>query len=245
MDQVNEYKQGSNDRVHRIEKRMENFEQRMTIDMNETREENCKIIEQKTNDTVSSSIASSSIGISENRLDQLERQMRMNELVISGVPYVDNEKVWEIVSSISNVIKFPGGSDSIETCFCLPMQSIVRFWGAEAKSAFFKHFFAAKKLCTSLIGYSATSRIYVNENLTKRNFEIFCMARELKKNGKIVRFTTQRGRVNIKLHGSENSYTIDSLSQLSSLIDTTATVSQMENQLKYNNNNNNSKIILF
>ena len=135
----------------------------------------------------------------------------MNELVISGVPYIDNEKVWEIVSSISNVIKFPGSADSIETCFRLPMRSnrrrsttsiIVRFWGAEAKSDFFKHYFAAKKLCTSLIGYSASSRIYVNENLTKRNFEIFCMARELNKNGKIARFTTQRGRVNIKLHGS-------------------------------------------
>lgn len=62
------------------------------------------------------------------------------------------------------------------------------------------------------------SRIYVNENLTKRNFEIFCKASDLKKDGKIVRFNTQRGRVVVKLNGSEKPYTVDSLNQLSSLV---------------------------
>lgn len=94
---------------------------------------------------------------------------------------------------------------------------------------FFKCYFNAKKLCTTMMGYSAPSRIYVNENLTKRNFEIFCSARDLKKDGKIVRFSTQRGRVVIKLQDSERSYTIDSLEQLSTLVNRPATASNMGN----------------
>lgn len=89
---------------------------------------------------------------------------------------------------------------------------------AEAKSDFIKCYFNTKKLCTTILGYSAASRIYVNENLTKRNFEIFCKARGLKKEGKFTRFSTQRGRVVVKLHGSERSYTIESMDQLSSLV---------------------------
>lgn len=156
----------------------------------------------------------------------------MNELVISGVPYVNNESLREIISFICGVIKFAGGSDSMETFFRLPTHNIrrrsspsiiIKFWGVDAKSDYFKKYFSVKKFCASMIGFAAPSRICINENLTKRNFDILCKARELKKDGKIARFATQRGRVVVKLQGSERSHTIDSLEHLSTLVQQLAT----------------------
>lgn len=69
----------------------------------------------------------------------------------------------------------------------------------------------------------------MNENLTKRNFEIFCKCRDLKKDGKIERFNTQRGRVVVRMVGSDNTFTISSMEQLLALISQHAAV-QMTDQ---------------
>lgn len=238
MEQVNEYKQGTSVRVGRIEKRMEDFEQQTTINLNAANDEHVKLISEEIDSKLAASLTNGNSNVLESRIDQLERQLRMNELVISGVPYLDNEKVIDIVSSICGVIKFAGGRDVFESCFRLPIRNIrrrstpsiiVKFWAVEAKTDFFRCYFNANKLCTSMVGYSSASRIYINENLTKRNFEIFCSARDLKKEGKIVRYSTQRGRVVVKIQGSERSFTIDTLDQLSSLVNRTAAASNMDN----------------
>lgn len=236
MDRVNEHQQGTTDRVCNIERRMEDFIQQVSSDMSAVKDGNCSVLDRKIKDVVAASIADTTSGETDNRVDQLERQIRMNELVISGVPMVKDENLYEIIGSICKAINYCGGLDSIESGFCLPVHNnrrrlspsiIVKFWGSDAKNEFFKRYFATKKLCTTSIGFSAPSRIYVNENLTKRNFGIFCMARDMKKDGKIAHFTTQRGRIAIKLLGSERSHTIDSLNHLSLIVNQAATASSM------------------
>lgn len=234
MEQIDIYKQGTNDRVRCTEKRMEEFEQQVCIDMNKARDEDYKALESKIGELVANATGS----VSENRIDELERLVRTNELVISGVPFVVNERIMDIVSSISKAINFSGGPNSIENCFRLPVSNtrrrspssiIVKFWGANAKNDFIKQYFAIKKLCTSMIGFAVPARIYVNENLTKRNFEIFCKCRDLKKDGKIARFNTQRGRVVVRMAGSDNTFTISSMEQILELVNQHAAV-QMTDQ---------------
>lgn len=221
MRQVNEYKHGADGRMQQIEKRLDDF----VGDMKATIEEQRVIID-KTLQSMSH------VSSSDTRIDQLERQVRMNESVVSGVPYDKNEKIYDILSAICGIIKFSGGVSSIETSFRLPSNNkrrrstpsiVVKFWGADAKAEFFKQYFAAERLCASMIGYTTASRIYVNENLTKRNFEIFKAARNLKKDGKISRFSTQRGRVFIKFPMSEVIYTVESLDHLHILCQQNAT----------------------
>lgn len=238
MEQLTIYKQGTNDQVQRIEKRMEDFIQKVASDMNVAKDENCKIIEEKIQHSVAMGSSIATGGISESRIDQLERQVRMNELVVSGVPFLENENLCDIMTSICRAINYDGGIDSIETSFRLPIRRatrnsspsiIVKFWGADVKNHFFKQYFSAKKLCASMIGFAAASRIYVNENLTKMNFDIFCKVRELKKDGKITRFNTQRGRVVVKLQDSERTYAIESLDHLGSLLVSHATAATSMN----------------
>lgn len=225
MDHMVAHQKRTDDCVGGIEKRMEDFVQQVSADIVSVIDD--KLTDAKIHQVVSTSIANVTNFVSENRIDELERAVRMNELVISGVPYVADERIIDIVSNICKAIKFTGGIDSIETCFRLPTASnrrrtsssiIVKFWGADAKNQFFKQYFVAKKLCTTMIGFTAKSRIYVNENLTKRNFEIFCKCRDLKRDGKIARFNTQRGRVVVRINGTGDANIINSLEQLRALI---------------------------
>lgn len=236
MEQVDFYKEGTNARCERMERKMENFEQQVIIDVNTATDENLRRIDEKVNECVAASMANATGVITDERIDQLERQVRMNELVVSGVPFVENENVLETLSSLCRVINYSGGTNAIETCFRLPANRnqrrssssiIIKFWGADAKNDFFKQYFTVQRLCASMLGFGAPSRIYINENLTKRNFEIFRKARELKKEGKILRFNTQRGRVVIKLLGSEQMHTIGSLDQLGSLLTQSAAATSM------------------
>lgn len=80
-----------------------------------------------------------------------------------------------------------------------------------------------------MIGFAVASRIYVNENLTKMNFDIFRKVRELKKDGKIAHFNTQRGRVVVKLQDSERTQVIESLDHLGSLLVSHATAATSMN----------------
>lgn len=90
LEEVTIYKQSTDNRVQSIEKRMEDFIQQVASDMNVARDENCKIIEEKIHHSVAMGSSSATGGISESRIAQLERQVRMNELVVSGVPFLEN-----------------------------------------------------------------------------------------------------------------------------------------------------------
>lgn len=172
-------------------------------------------------------------GGTESRIDLLERQARSCELVMSGVPKVENENLSKIFHDVCKAIDF-NGENCVQQCFRLPQRNserstansnrrrtpsiILKFWSGEAKTDFFKQYIRKNSLCVTNIGFSAPARIYVNENLTKKNFEIFQLARQVKADGGIYQFNTYSGRVFIKLAADAQHIGIDSKNQLYSLI---------------------------
>lgn len=173
----------------------------------------------------------------ETRIDQLERLVRANELVISGIPQIDNENLDVICNDICKAIDF-NGSNSIESCFRLhgtrssaPRNSsnrpnfpsiLIKFWSSGAKNDFFNAYMSKRNLCVTNIGFTTPSRIYINENLTKRNFEIFRLARKMKSERKIFQYHTYNGRISVKLNAESRQIGIDSKDQLYSLIENSA-----------------------
>lgn len=165
------------------------------------------------------------------RLDTCKRQARANQLVVSGVPKLENENMDNIYDNICNAIDFDG-KDLIEACFRLPIRCnkfgtssrhqtpsiMLKFQSYPAKRAFFKQYISKINLCAVDIGFSTCARIYINENLTKRNFEILRMARQLKANNKILQYNTSNGQVFIKLDADSDRIFIDSKEHLNSLI---------------------------
>lgn len=57
------------------------------------------------------------------RIDNLERNARMNEPVIRGVRYVEKENLYDILLAIFKASKFNGGVDCIQTLFRLPIRN--------------------------------------------------------------------------------------------------------------------------
>lgn len=176
----------------------------------------------------------------EARIDQLERLARFNELVISGGPRLENENLDMICKNICDAVGFDG-SNTIQSFFRVPFKTnqrsnqssrqtspsiIMKFWSSEAKEGFFKLYVTKKSLCVTNIGFSVPSRIYINDNLTKKNFEIYRLVRKLKADGKIFQYHTVSGRIAIKLKPDSRQIIIDSEQQLNSLIDDTAAQQQ-------------------
>lgn len=137
-------------------------------EMSERRLDDCAEIATKVEGVIVAKLLSSNNVATESRLDQLERQARTNELVISGVPFVENENLEDILNDICKAIKFSGDANSIETYFRLPLGNvikatannrrrtpsiIIRFWGADAKIEFFKRYLNTKNLSTNMMAY--------------------------------------------------------------------------------------------
>lgn len=129
----------------------------------------------------------------ENRLDKLEREENMNVLIMSGVPIVDDENLKNIIVSVSNAIKYDCDPlSSIVVAYRLSSRKIntatssqdsrkrqqssaspifVRFVDFDSKMHFLSCYLKSG-LNISQIGFSATSRIYINKKLTPKNYEI-------------------------------------------------------------------------
>lgn len=193
----------------------------------------------------------------EARIDQLERLARANELVISGVPRTENENVSKICDSICEAIGY-NGSNIIQTCFRVPFKSnnrpssnnsncqrtpsiIIKFCSTDAKIAFFKSYIAKKNLCVTNIGFSTPGRIYINENFTKKNFDIYRLAKQMKADGKIFQYHTFSGRISVILNENSRQIGIGSKEQLNSLIsDNTARQPRIQRNIRNQNQQDNN-----
>lgn len=217
---------------------------------------NCKI--SNVEDAIDSRISEALFNYqasAEARIDQLERNARSNELVISGVPTLDNEDLYLVCNKICEAIGF-NGENIMQSCFRVLTRNrkstsdksrqhfappiVVKFWNTDAKSDFFKSYIAKKNLCVTSIGFSTPSRIYINENFTKKNYDIYRLARQLKIGGKIFQHRSFNGRVSIKLREDSEQIVIDSREHLNLLMDPTA-AQQPNQRIQSQNKNKNQR----
>lgn len=182
--------------------------------------------------------------VMEARIDYLERLALANELVIRGIPRKENENVNKICDMICESIGF-NGKNTIQECFRVTSKwnnindsstkafspsIIIKFWSSSAKMGFFKLYIDKKSLCTTNIGFESPARIYVNENYTKKNFEIYRLACQLKAEGRIFQFHSFKGRISVKLNQEARPIGVDSREQLHDLIEDHAAQNQRKQQ---------------
>lgn len=167
---------------------------------------------------------------SESTIDKIEREYLLDRLIISNIPYVENENLVEIYDKISKAI----GSQSkivsahrlkIKETFSKQLKSgnasthneetthasnstqqlaslkikyppiLVKFYSAEQRFEFFHKYFSFKNLNLEHIGFNSTTRIYINEQLTRKNTEILRTIQKLKDRNIVSRYYTSRGVV--------------------------------------------------
>lgn len=179
---------------------------------------------------------SKSVELIESRVERIERQILATDLIITGVPYVEGEKLSEIVTQIAGVLscdKIP-----LQT-FRLPRRNVnpspspnssivMKFACSDDKNIFFKQFIIRSKqrpislneLGFPLASSSANTRIYVNESLTQHNYILRRDCDQLKARKLIFSVFTINGRVFIKRTEKDKAILIKSKAQLNESVTT-------------------------
>lgn len=152
-------------------------------------------------------------------------KLRLNE-----IPYQENENLIELFGSICNSIKT--SVPAIKSIYRLQNHNnthernsrdaviIVKMWSSYDKNFFLKSLANYKKinrgftLTLKLLGFNSDNKFYINENLTKDNFQIFRTANRFRKRKLLHSAFTMRGFVYIKRWADDNIIRIEDIRQL-------------------------------
>jgi hypothetical protein len=181
-------------------------------------------INQNTEDIVANTIrldqTDSKINAVDNKLEMLARQ---NDLIIKGIPALNNENTLIIYHKIAAAIGL-----STETAPFVQIHRmgkkkpgnkmdppiLVKFMNSYDKMRFFDKYFEHKNLKLVDVGIAADQRIYINENLTPLNQKIYAEAMRIKKENKIASVSTYHGVVNVKKEQRDKYVPIRDLTEL-------------------------------
>lgn len=183
-------------------------------------------------------VVNESVAKHEDRIDKIERELLLDRLVISGIPFTVNENLLDIIKLIGNAIDF---NDDLQSVSVFRINSknqknaekstnyssiILKFCNVNQRFAFINQYFKKKDLNLKDVGFSTATRIYINDFLTKKNQAIFASAMKLKKAGSIVKTFSYRGIVQVKTADGKIS-SIFHLDGLNRLIPAAATCSKI------------------
>jgi hypothetical protein len=166
----------------------------------------------------------------------LDRVEIAKEIVISGIPESKDEKLTTAFQSICRVLGYDDSLPSVRIRRFRPKENateenqltdtrtgtkshpvFVEFAFAMDKRLFLYRYFKKKDLNLTALGFSNTKRIYVNERLTRDDFECKKAALKLKSDGKLYSVSTRYAKVFVKLRKDSDDQQITDVSQLQHL----------------------------
>lgn len=164
--------------------------------------------------------------------DDIKRITMMNQLRILGFASSTNENLKCLFDSIAAEIGYVVQSDNeIPTITRIPMINkqtgavtgsgtiLFEFVANQFKTKFYSLYLHKAPLKADKFGLPTSSNIVIGENLTKRNAELFAIAKSLKRDNKVAQTFTENGLVHVKLKKgrSEQAILIRSKRQLEML----------------------------
>jgi hypothetical protein len=158
----------------------------------------------------------------ENNLEFVEKSA---DLIVRGVPMVANENLETIYTAIARAINYQPEVLPRVRLYRLGRKQpgskfepmiLLKFTNRFDKMDFFRAYLNNTNLLLSDIGFMPRSRIYISENLTKMNREIFRSAQKLKRDQQIFSAKTISGRVQIRIRENDVPMVISHPSELPS-----------------------------
>lgn len=163
----------------------------------------------------------------ESRIEKLERESLMLNLVVTGVPWQSNENINDIVTRICQTLNFSTEANALPGFYRISTKTqtqhsktitsppiVLKFWNYDQKQHFFRLYLGKKSLNLKHLGHATPSRIYINEMLTAVNKTIFIKARQLQREKRIYQSYTIRGLVVVKRTEQSKNEFIYSVEQL-------------------------------
>lgn len=180
--------------------------------------------------TVSDAVTSNDL-----RIDRLEREALMNRLLITGIPFINDENTSEILDKIASHIGF---NDDVKMCYTRRITNsnknrpststsssdgkspsappiLVIFPFVSLRDKFFKLYLHQRNINLRVVGFNVTERIYINDLLTRKQTEIWNLARKLRADKKIQRCYVIRGLVHVVKFNESKAICITSKNELS------------------------------
>lgn len=166
------------------------------------------------------------------QLQRQENSLIASDLRINGIPFMDNENLFDIFNSICGQLKI--NTPAIKSIYRLQNYNnkhnayspdaviMVKLFSPYGKNFVLKSVSSFRKtknspLLLNLIGFNSDRPFYVNENLTSSNHKILKSATARKKTKQLYSAYTMRGLVYVKLDKNEKPIRIDSAEELENL----------------------------
>lgn len=159
----------------------------------------------------------------ENRIDYLERQAKLCDIIIKNVPYRQDESMKNTVYDLCDAIGYKN-TGAIKSAFRLSLNSnksnpiVMKFYDTEDKRDFMHAYFQRKNLNLSDLGFQTKLRIIISDALTKKNNDIFKKAMQLKFDKIFWSVNTKNGWVYYRLEQKSRPIRITSISALNAFI---------------------------
>ena len=145
----------------------------------------------------------------ENEIEELQQYTRRNNLEIHGIPETTNENTDDIVKKVAEAVDVEVLNSDIDISHRLPTRNeqqqpaiIVRFTRRSIRNQLYAARKKLQKKTTSDIGLHTprqeNHRIYINEQLTRRNKQLFHNANMKRKTLKWKYIWTQNGRIYVR-----------------------------------------------
>lgn len=195
----------------------------------------------KETDTKYKSLAAEVCTIKEvvyDKFENLERQYRLNDILIRGIPVSGDENLFHIYDQLAKILKFPyekmyvlssifrlnfftdaaiGGASSERQL--PPPPILVKFATPFMRRAFFNQYLKFNNLKLSDIGMKSSARIYICDNLTKKNSLIYKKAVQMKSENLIEKLQVRNGFVHVKYPGASVQRRIRHMRELSAPVE--------------------------
>lgn len=150
----------------------------------------------------------------EDKLEKLDRQMHLTDLLVHGIPISEDEDLNRIINSICNIIGFTSMDYALLSIFRINIKSkyppiVLKFISHPARNEFVNLF-----LILSDIGFDSNKPINVQESLSSLNASIFRKAMEMKHSDFLFSVNTRNGFVKIKKSSTDKPIIVYSIQQL-------------------------------
>lgn len=148
---------------------------------------------------------------------------KLNDLLLSGVPYQSSENISNYVRSVSLALGYSDQDRPLiytKRLARLPIADgaapplLLQFTFRAARDEFYRRYLSSRNLSLSHLGFTINKRIYLNENLTELARAIKGSALKLKKDGKLHSVFTKDGFVQVKTRAEDEARPVLSMEQL-------------------------------
>jgi hypothetical protein len=157
--------------------------------------------------------------------NEAEAATKVNDLLIKGVPMLRNDNPINLYCRIATTVGYAPEEIPHAEVFRLGKKTgtgadppiLVKFISTRDRNTFYRKYFQHRSLNLSEIGFASNTRVYITENLTGHNLEIYKAALTLRNEKKLFSVSTSHGTVMIRFKDGDKPVEAKTLAALSNI----------------------------